>query len=146
MTAILITISYDPGSKSSLHTPDPGDSERKRAGSPLPSPGTSKHRREVILIHSVEDDLLIKLLSGDQCCKQHQWRGCQGVWWWWSQKVKSSIQLHYLKPSLSFLHCNLPQGARRVVDGVWPMICLKCILGVLYFPHAWHIFGCPFVM
>jgi len=35
------------GSKSSLHTPDPGDAERKRAGSPLPSPGTSKHRREV---------------------------------------------------------------------------------------------------
>ena len=35
------------GSKSSLHTPDPGDSERKRAGSPLPSPGTSKQRREV---------------------------------------------------------------------------------------------------
>ena len=33
------------GSKSSLHTPDPGDSERKRAGSP--SPGTSKQRREV---------------------------------------------------------------------------------------------------
>ena len=32
-------------SKSSLHTPDPGDSERKRAGSP--SPGTSKQRREV---------------------------------------------------------------------------------------------------
>ena len=33
------------GSKSSLHITDPGDSERKRAGSP--SPGTSKQRREV---------------------------------------------------------------------------------------------------
>ena len=39
---------YYLGSKSSLHTPDPGDAERKRAGSPLPSPGTSKHRREVV--------------------------------------------------------------------------------------------------
>lgn len=35
------------GSKGSLHTPDPGDQERKRGGSPLPSPGGAKQRREV---------------------------------------------------------------------------------------------------
>ena len=40
-----LILDSNPGSKSSLHTPDPGDSERKRAGSP--SPGTSKQRREV---------------------------------------------------------------------------------------------------
>jgi hypothetical protein len=37
------------GSKGSLHTPDPGEAggERKRTGSPLPSPGAAKQRREV---------------------------------------------------------------------------------------------------
>ena len=31
------------------------------------------------VIHSLEDDLLTKLLTGYQCCKQHQRGGCQGV-------------------------------------------------------------------